>query len=52
MASEATDELDAAVVQDLVQPLGLPAAFLDQLLAVADQLADGGDLRGRDEAAA
>src|SRR5664280_560815 len=43
--------LDAAVLEDLGQPLQLPGPRLDQLLAVAGQLPDRRDLRGWDEAA-
>jgi hypothetical protein len=44
--------LDPAVLEDLGQALQLTGALLDELLAVAGQLADRGDLRRWDETAA
>jgi hypothetical protein len=44
--------LDATVLEDLRQALQLAGALLDELLAVAGQLPDRGDLWWWDEAAA
>ena len=43
-------QLDPGVLEQLLDPLGLPGAFLDQLLAVAGQVAQLGDHRWRHEA--
>ena len=45
-------QLDPGVLQDLLQPLGLPGALLDQRLAVAGQVAQLPDRLGRHEAGA
>jgi hypothetical protein len=47
-----TRQLDAGVLQQLLQPLGLAGAFLDHGLAVAGEVAQLPDRAGRHEAGA
>ena len=44
-------ELDASILEQLLDPLGLPPPILDQLRAIASEVAQPGDLRWRHEAA-
>ena len=44
-------QLDPAILEHFMQPLGLPSTFLGQLPAVPGQLPDRGDLRRRNETA-
>jgi hypothetical protein len=52
MSPATLDSFDAGVLQDLVQPLGLPGALLDLRLAVAGQVAQLTDRLGWHEAGA